>query len=158
MSDRNGRELRSLGIRQRHGPSRGALERTMHGARVTHEVGTSPGIFREEFVREGIALQLIAANAGKNDVAGMVDSTVCEGIDVIERCRLEVQRRGAVDAAAATVPHGRTLDGTLESGSAELRDDALRSAEASGGKHDAVTLSSDGHFTSLEKATPRHGR
>jgi hypothetical protein len=131
----------------------------MHRARVAHEIRAGPRILCEEFVREGIALQLIAANAGKNDVAGMVDSTVCEGIDVIERCRLEVQRRGAVDAATTTVPHGRTLDGTLESGSAKVRyPGTLGAAEASGGKHDAVTLSSDGHFTSLEKATPRHGR
>ena len=131
----------------------------MHGARVAHEVRTGPGMFREEFVREGIALQLIAADAGQNDVARVMHTAVGERVDMVERRRLEVQRRGAVDAAAATVPHGRTLDGALESGSAKVRDPGTSgAAEASGGKHDAVTLSANGHFTSLEKATPRHGR
>jgi len=131
----------------------------MNGPRIAHEIRAGPGIFCEEFVREGIALQLIAANAGEDDVAGMVDTAMGERVNVVERRRLEVQRRSAVDAAAATVPHGRTLDGALESGSAKMRyPGTLGAAEASGGKHDAVTLSANGHFTSLEKATPRHGK
>jgi hypothetical protein len=62
---------------------------------------------------------------------------VCEGIDVIQRGRFEVQRLGAVDAAATTVTHGGTLDGTLESSSAKVADawtlGATRSTEAGGG-------------------------
>lgn len=133
----------------------------MHRARIAHEIRPCPGVLGKELVREGIAFQLIAAMAGEDDVARMVDAAVCEGIDVIQRGRLEVQRLGAIDAAATTVTHGCTLDGTLESSSAEMADagttGAPGSAEAGGGKHDAVTLSANGHFTSLKKATPRDG-
>ncbi len=153
--------LGSLCVSEGNCPPSRPFQRPMHRARVSHEIRAGPGVLCEEVVREGVALQLIAANTGENDVPWMVDATMCEGIDVIERGRLEVQRLGAVDAAATTVTHGCTLDGTLESSSAEMADarttGATRSTEAAGGKHDAVTLSANGHFTSLKKATPRDG-
>ena len=121
----------------------------MNGASKPHEIGAGPRIGGKELVRKEVAFQLITTNARENDVAGMVSAAVREGMHVIERRRLEVQRRSAVDAAAATVTHGRTLDGALESGSAKMGDPGtFGAAEAGSGKHDAVTLPSNGHFTS----------
>ena len=104
----------------------------MHRARVPHEICAGPGIGREELIGKQVALQLIAARAREYDVRRVVHAAMRERVNVIERRGLEVQRRGAVDAAAATIPHGRTLDRTLESGSAEMLDAGMPAAEATG--------------------------
>lgn len=154
--------LSGFSVGEGNSASSRALQRAMNGASVPHEVGAGPGERGEEIVWEQVALQLVAADAREDDVRGMVHPAVRERIYVVEGRRLEIERSRAVDAAAATVSHGHTLDGALVSGSAKIADArAARpggAAEAGGGKHDAVTLSSNGHFTSREKTTPRAGR
>jgi hypothetical protein len=91
---------------------------------------------------------------------------MCQRVNVVERRRVEIERGAAIDTALAAVAHSGALDRTLVSSSTELADsgaaDATREAGEAGeasetGKHDAVTVSTNGHFTSLEKATPCDG-
>src|SRR5439155_21250445 len=73
----------------------------------------------------------------------------------------EVEGRGAVHAAPPAVAHGRAFDGALVARAAELIGAWPPGATwevGNAGEHDAVTLSTNGHFTSLEKATPRDRR
>jgi hypothetical protein len=94
----------------------------MNGASVSHEVGASPGIGGEEFVRKVVAFQAITVRAREDDIAGMVRAPMSEWIDVIKRCRFEVEPGPAVHAAASAVAHGRALDRSLVPGTAELTD------------------------------------
>src|SRR5881628_2977608 len=153
--------LGGFGVGETHSSSCGPLQRSVNGARITHEVGAGPGIGGEEFVGKEIAFQLVAANAGEDDVPGMVHPALGKRIHVVERRRVKIEGAGAIDAAAAAVAHGGALDGALVSGPAKVADaGASRAPREAGesGEHDAVVLSTNGHFTSREKATPRGGR
>jgi hypothetical protein len=85
----------------------------MHGTRVENEIQTCPGKAREEFSRQQIALESIAAPAGENDVARHVCAAVREGMHVVQGGEIEIQRRGAVHTPAAAVAHGRAFDRSL---------------------------------------------
>src|SRR5262245_35674150 len=100
----------------------------MGNTRVSNEVGASPGMCGEELVRKEIALQRVAALTREDDVAGVVGTAVRERVYVIERGRLELERRGAIDAAPSAVAHGRALDGPLVPRSAKLADAGAASA------------------------------
>ena len=133
----------------------------MHGARIPHEVGAGPGMRGEEVVWKEVTLQPVTAIAREDNVARMMRAAVRERIDMVERRRVEVEGGGAVNAAPAAVAHGRAFDGALVPGAAELIGAWPPGATWEVGKawkHDAVTLSTNGHFTSREKATPRDRR
>jgi hypothetical protein len=66
---------------------------------------------------------------------------------VIERRRVERQRNGAVDAAAAAVAHGSVLEGTLDAGVVEVPR-AAREATRCAGERDSVETTSR-HCASL---------
>ena len=136
----------------------------MNGASIPHEVCASPRVGGEERVREKIAFQAVTPCARENDVAGVMGAAVRQRVHVVERCRLEIELGGAVDAAPAAVAHGGSFDGALVFGPAKVADARVaRAASKAGeageaGEHDAVVLSANGHFTSREKATPRDRR
>jgi hypothetical protein len=87
-------------------------------------------------------------------------ATTREWVDVIQCRRVEIEGCAAVDTASAAVAHGSALDGALVSGSAEEGDAGALTLRGTGeaGKHDAVTVSTNRHFTSRKKATPRDGK
>ena len=85
----------------------------MHRARVSDEVEAGPGIPRKEFGRQQVALETIAARARQHDVSRHVSAAVCQRMHVVERGNFEVERRGAVHAAAAAITHRGSLDGSL---------------------------------------------
>ena len=131
----------------------------MHGARIVNEVQTRPWITREEFRREQIAFEAIAAPAGGDEVPGRVNTASCQRENVVYCGNVEVERGGAVDTAAAAVTHHGVLDRTLLVATM----DALRLFGAAGGswksrKGNAVIVSTSGQFHLAEKATPRNGR
>ncbi len=130
----------------------------MHGASVSHEIDAGPGMCGEEFGGKLIAFQAITAIACENDVAMTMCAAMCQRVDVVERRGLEIERCAAVHTTAAAVAHGGALDCALESGSAELADTGAPDATRETGEHDVVTVSTNGHFTSREKPTPRHGK
>lgn len=81
----------------------------MHGAGVLYEVEPGPGIPGKEFGGEEIAFQAIAAAAGGDEVPGGVLAAFGEREDVIDGGEVEVERRGAVDAAATAITHHGVL-------------------------------------------------
>lgn len=85
----------------------------MYGACVVDEVESGPGVTGEEIGRKEIALQSVTAPAGRDQVAGSVQSAFGERKDVINRGDVEVQRGGAVDAAPSAVTHHCVFDRTL---------------------------------------------
>ena len=85
----------------------------MHRASVGDEVESRPGIAGEELGRQEIALQAVTASAGGDEIAGRVDAALGEREDVIDRSEVELERRGAVDAAPAAVTHHGVLNGAL---------------------------------------------
>ena len=85
----------------------------MHRSRVRDEVLPGPRIAREKLRRQQVALQTIARPAGEDDVARDVRAAVRERMNVIQSGEIEFQMRAAVHAAAATITHGRALDGAL---------------------------------------------
>ena len=85
----------------------------MNRARVSDEVEASPRIPGKEIGRQHVALESIAAPARQHDVSSHVGAAVREGVHVVEGGELEVERRGAVHAAAAAITHGGSLDGSL---------------------------------------------
>src|SRR5690348_17327590 len=103
--------LRRVG--ETHRPSRTSLERSMHRAGVGDEVETGPGIAGEKLRRQHVSLQPVAARAGENDVARHVRAAVRERVNVVERGKVEVERRRAIDTAASTIAHRRALDRSL---------------------------------------------
>jgi hypothetical protein len=144
--------LCGFSVRERDGSPSRAFQRAVYGASVAHEVGAGPGIGREEIIWKEIGFQPIAVRAGENDVALMVDAAMRERVNVVKRRRVNVQRSGAVDAAATTVTHGRSLDGALVACPAKGHDGAFAppdAGETETGESDVVTVSSNGHFTSL---------
>lgn len=143
-----------------HCSARRALQSAVHRARVSHEVDPGPGVGGEELRRELIALQMITAAARENDIAMAVRAAMRERVDVVERRRVEVQCRAAIHASAPAIAHGRALDRALVTGSAQQTDAGVPTTRQAGeaGEHDAVTVSTNGHFTSRKKATPRDGK
>jgi hypothetical protein len=155
--------LGGFGVGETHRSSRHALQCSVHGARVAHEVDAGPGIRGEKVGRKLIAFQPITRRARENDVPGMVHAAVGEWVDVIEGRRAEIERNAAIDAATAAVAHRGSFDGALITGSAELGDPRAPSATGKAweaGEHDAVLLSTNGggHFTSRKKTKPRGRR
>src|SRR5688572_16663116 len=141
-----------------HGPASSALQRPVNGAGVSHEIRAGPGIGREERVRKEVALQSITAGARQNDVAGVVNATVRERMNVVQCGGFEIERDGAIDAAASTIAHRGAFDCTLVTRPAKMADARVaRAASDAGetGEHDAVMLSATGHCTSRKKRTPR---
>lgn len=77
----------------------------MHGASVGNEVEPCPRITGEELGREEVAFQAITASAGGNEIAGRMDAALGEREHVIDRCEVELERGGAVNAAPAAITH-----------------------------------------------------
>jgi hypothetical protein len=151
-------QLRSFGVRERNGSSSSAFQRPMNGASISHEIRAGPGIGREERVGKEIALQSITAGARQNDVPGVVNATVRERMNVVQCGGFEVERDGAIDAAASTIAHRGALDRTLVTRPAKMADTRVARAPSEAGEtgeHDAVMLSATGHCTSRKKKTPR---
>lgn len=86
-----------------HGSTGSSLERSMHGARVAHEVGASPWIAREELEWEAIALETVAGATRHNEVARFVRAASCERHDVVECRGVLVEARRAVHTALSAV-------------------------------------------------------
>ena len=82
----------------------------MNGASVGDEVLARPRIAGKEFGRQQVSLESIARAAGEDDVARRMGSAVGERVHVVERREVELELRSAVDAAAAAVTHGCTLE------------------------------------------------
>ena len=130
----------------------------MYGARVVDEVQSCPGISGEEFSRKHVALEAIAASAGGDEVPGRVNAAARERENVVDGRYVEVERRGAVNAAAAAVTHHGVLDRTLlvaAMGTVRLLGAAGCAWESR--KGNAVIVSTPGQFHLAEKATPRNG-
>jgi hypothetical protein len=85
----------------------------VNSAGVLDEVETGPGVTGEEFGGEEVAFQAITASAGGDEVAGRVLAAFGEWENVIDGGEVEVQRRRAVDTAAAAVTHHGVFDGAL---------------------------------------------
>jgi hypothetical protein len=150
--------LGGFGVGKAHGPASSAFQRAVNGASVSHEIRAGPGVGREERVWKEIALQSITARARQDDVAGVVNTTVRERMNVVQRGGFEVEPNGAIDAAASTIAHRGALDRALVTGPAKMADARVaRAASNAGetGEHDAVMLSATGHCTSRIKRTPR---
>lgn len=82
----------------------------MNRARVRDEIDPGPRIPSEELGREQIAFQSVTTPAGEYQVARRVRSTVRQRVHVVERREIELEKRGAVDAAPSAVAHGGALD------------------------------------------------
>ena len=95
---------------------------------VEQKVETRVRIPREELLREQIAFASVAGTARGNEVAGRVSAASGQWLDVVQRRRLEIERRSAIDAPAAAVPQRRALEGTL------VRRYVTRGARATGAK------------------------
>jgi hypothetical protein len=149
-----------FGVGETDCPARGALQRTMNGSRVPHEVGAGPGISSEKGVRKEIALQSITTGARQDDIARVVCTAVRERIDVVQRGSFEVKRGCTVNAPATAVAHCGALDGALVTSPAKVADaraSCTTSWAGETGEHDTVMLSTNGHCTSREKPMPRVG-
>ena len=85
----------------------------MHRSRIRDEVQSGPRISHEEFARQHVAFEAIAASTREHEVARDVRAAVREGIDVVERREIKLQRRRAVHTTPAAVPHRRAFDGAL---------------------------------------------
>jgi hypothetical protein len=64
-------------------------------------------------MREKVALESVAAPAGRDQVAWGMGSAARQGDNVVNRGVIEVQDLGAVHAAAAAVPHGGRFQGAF---------------------------------------------
>ena len=137
------------------GTTRVALERAVHGARVSHEIRARPGISTKEFMWKHVALEPIARGTCGNKVALRVRTTMGDRVYVIERRNVERQWNGAVDAASAAVTHGSVLESALDGRAVEVAS-AARQAARCAGERDSVETTSR-HCTSLEKKNPRDG-
>ena len=127
----------------------------MHRARMGDEVESRPRISGEEFRRQQVSLQPVAARAGEDDVARHVRAAVRQRMHVVERRKIEVERRGAVDASSSTVAHCGTFDRALLVPGRNVLSAASRSGEA--GKGHMVKLPTSGHVTSLKRRNPATG-
>lgn len=127
----------------------------MYRMGVVYEVEPRPWKASEKLTGRQISFQAVAATAGENEVAGIVGATFREREDVVQRGGLELETRSAVHAAAAAIPHGRTLESALLVGGAHPASTTRLARDA--GEGDAVIVPTAGHFTSLKKKTPRDG-
>ena len=141
------------GERQTDRATRLTLQRSVYGTGVVNEVGASQRIAHEELGGEHIRLEAIARWTGRNNVSLRVCTALGQGMHVIQ-CGVSVfQGRCTVDAATPTVAKRGKLDGSLLLGGKDAPD-ATHDAAGRTRQGNAVTVSS-GHFTSLEKTTPR---
>ena len=104
---------RSSSVRETHSASRASLQCAMNRPSMRDEVLSRPRIASEEFGRQQVSLQSIARPACEHHVARRMCAAVSEWMHVVERREVELQRRSAVDAAAAAVTHGRPLERSL---------------------------------------------
>ena len=126
----------------------------MRRARVGHEVRAGPWESGEEFLRERVALESVAGDAGGDEVAGSVRTTVGDGHHVVEGGELVVEPHGAVDAAAATVAEGGALERALVLRSEDERVEGAPDGAAGGaGKCRAVSgPTGQGHLAGKDDA------
>jgi len=104
----------------------------MHRARVGDEVLPRPRIPSEEFGRQQVSLETVARRAGQDDVAHCVSAAVGKRMHMVQSGDVELEQRAAVDAAAAAVTHGSSLERSLLMSGGDLLDstaDAWRSWE-----------------------------
>jgi len=139
---------------QAHRPACPALQLAVRRPCVSHEVLACPRIPGEELHREHRAFQLVAVEAGGHEVPRRVVASSRERNHMIERRRLQSQRRCAVDAAAAAISEGGTLDVAFLVGNAAI----VTAGQTTGrtGQREAVDAPMR-HCTSPEKTTPRTG-
>ena len=104
----------------------------MHSTGVSNEVDTGPRVPREELVGEHVPFHSVTRRASRNKIPGGVRATPREGEDMIEGGRIEVEPRGAVDAAAAAVTHGSALERALDVAMDDVPSAASQSAWRSG--------------------------
>src|SRR4051812_26569032 len=114
--------LGGLGVGEAHGAARGAFQRPMHGARISHEIRTCPRVVGKEVVRQEIAFQGVTAKAGENDVSGMMSAAMREGVHMVEGRGFKVERSATIDAASPAVAHGRAFDRALVPGASKCGD------------------------------------
>ena len=107
------RPLSSPRTRQTDRSPGASLQRSMHRACMLDEVEARPRMAGEEFGRQHVSLQSIAARAREHEVARHVRPAVRQRIHVIERREIEFQRFGAVHTAPAAVAHRCALDRSL---------------------------------------------
>jgi len=108
----------------------------MYRSRVCDEVLSRPWVSSEELRRQEVSLEAITGAAGEDDVALNVRAAVRQRVDVIECGEIEFQVRAAVDAAAAAIAHGRTLDRAL----LVPRKKSLAAAGDAGGSREGDTV------------------
>lgn len=128
----------------------------MHRARMRDEVLTGPRIAGEELRRQKISLEAIAGTAGEDNVAGNVSAAVGQRVDVVQGGEIEFQMCAAVHAAAATIAHGRALDGAL----LIPREKPFAAMGDAGGSRegDSVEMPTSGQFHLAKKGRPAEGR
>src|SRR5690348_7182912 len=130
----------------------------MHGAGILNEVEPRPGIAGEELGGEQIALQPIAAAAGGNEVARRVLAAFGEREDVIDCGEVEIERRGAVDAAATAVTHhGVLYRALLVADYCALVSSGASRDSGKAWQANMVIVSTPRQFHLAGKATPRNG-
>ena len=126
----------------------------MHGARVGDEVEARPWIPGEEFRRQQVSLQPVAARAGEDDVPRNVSAAVRQRMHVVERREIEVEGRGAVDATSSAIAHRGAFDRALLVAGRDVLATAGRSRESGKGN---VKMPTSGHVTSLKRQNPATG-
>ena len=120
---------------------------------MVDEVGACPRMSHEELDRKHVRLETIARRTCRNDVARRVRAALGERVDVIQCCVCVFEGSGAIHTATPAVAQGGELDRSFLLSGREAPD-AASDAAGRTRKGNAVTVSS-GHFTSLEKTTPR---
>jgi hypothetical protein len=85
----------------------------MYGVCMSDEVRPGPRKAVEEFRRQQVSLEPIAAATGKHEVAGVVGAAVRQRMNVVERGEIELQFGGAIYTASAAVSHCGVFYGPL---------------------------------------------
>ena len=153
-----GRSPRSGGVGEADGAPRPALERAMHRAGIPYEVRAGPRASGEELVRECVALEPIAAPAGRDDVAGGVGPSPGEGVDVIERGFFQCQLPRTVHAPSTAIAEGGLLQGPLRVATERRMLACVRGTAATGrARSNHPENPTSRHCPSPEKTTPRPG-
>ena len=123
---------------------------------VNDEVRARPWKSGKKFSGEHVALEAVAAAAGRDEVASDVRPSLGERMHVIQRGDVELERGGAVDAAPAAITHRGSLDRSLLCVWVQPPGVAGYAGDAWEG--DAVAVSTPGQEHLAEKATPRVGK
>ena len=102
----------------------------MDHARVCQKIETCDGISNEELVRQHVALHPITRAACHDQVAWHVRATAREWVDVVDSGDSELERRAAIDAAAAAVAHHGALERALLLAAAVTKGFTVKAARA----------------------------